>query len=288
LKVNGAETGIEYVTESAAQGVNWAVPFQGGRSGLSANLTAQDYSVIAAISWTEEEADTDTFVDIAGNATRLTVPASGVTRVKVSANIHFDLVTANEYIVVQIRKNGSDVYEGRARSTQQHGADDPSINVETANNAVSATDYFECFVLTETDTSITILDNSWFQIEVTQTDDAANPPFDAGGFVGGIPTDGLEVLRLPAVRDFEFPTTMTGSAGDAGAASTGDVSFSLQKNDVEFGTMRFNISGTATFTAASATSFDASVPDVLTVVAPATADGTLADIGYNLLGNLSG
>jgi hypothetical protein len=108
--------------------------------------------------------------------------------------------------------------------------------------------------------------------------------YDIGFFVADVMTDAEIVGKLVAVRAFTIPASATGSQAKAETASTGNVTFDLQKNGVSFGTVRFNISATATFTVASATSFTAG--DVLKVVAPATADSTLADVAINLKAQL--
>lgn len=108
--------------------------------------------------------------------------------------------------------------------------------------------------------------------------------YDIGFFVADVMTDSEIVARFVAVRAFTIPVSATGSQAKAEAASTGDVSFELQKNGVAFGTVQFNISATGAFTVASATSF--AVGDVLKLVAPATADATLADVAISLKAQL--
>jgi hypothetical protein len=108
--------------------------------------------------------------------------------------------------------------------------------------------------------------------------------YDIGVFIAGAPEDAELVLQLTAVRAFSLPAALTESYGSAVTASTGTVAFSLRKNDTEFGTLTFTASGTGVFAAASATSF--ALGDVLTILAPATADATLADISINLKGSV--
>jgi hypothetical protein len=104
--------------------------------------------------------------------------------------------------------------------------------------------------------------------------------YDIGFFAADVMTDAEIIARFVAVRAFTVPVSATGSQAKAETASTGDVSFELQKNGVAFGTVRFNASATGAFTVASATSF--AIGDVLKLVAPATADATLADVGISL------
>lgn len=106
--------------------------------------------------------------------------------------------------------------------------------------------------------------------------------YDVAIFVQGKPTGGELVLRLEVSRAFTIPASATGSQASAGTTSAGNVSFNLLKNAVSFGTCAFNTSTTGTFTVSSDTSFVAG--DLLTITAPATADGTLADISITLVG----
>lgn len=107
---------------------------------------------------------------------------------------------------------------------------------------------------------------------------------DFTGFYPGKPADGATVIRVPVGRAFTFPVSMTDSRGSSGSAATAQADFDLRKNGVSFGTMSFAASAnTATFTAASATSFAAG--DLLEIVAPATQDNTLADVGFYLKGD---
>jgi hypothetical protein len=110
-------------------------------------------------------------------------------------------------------------------------------------------------------------------------------PIDLGIYISGKPTNGQEVLRFIATRAFTLPASLTGSNAGARVASTGSVAFSLKKNGgADFGTITFNVSAAGTFAAASSTSF--AEDDVLTVIAPATADSTLEDIGIALKGTV--
>lgn len=108
-------------------------------------------------------------------------------------------------------------------------------------------------------------------------------PYDVGCSYIGAPTDGLVILRYPVTRAMSFPASMTGSYGIAAIAATASSVFSIRKNGTQFATATFAIGGTtATFAAASSTSFAAG--DILTIIAPTTADATLADLGFALTG----
>jgi hypothetical protein len=93
-------------------------------------------------------------------------------------------------------------------------------------------------------------------------------------------------MRFVAVRAFTLPASLTGSQGDAGTAAGASTVFSIKKNGTEFGTATWATSGTdATFAAASSTTF--AVGDILSIVAPASVDSTLADISITLNGSQS-
>ena len=107
--------------------------------------------------------------------------------------------------------------------------------------------------------------------------------YDVAFYISGSPAGSAEVLRIPMTRAVRFPASMTGSDGDAGAAATASTTFTFRKNGSSFATANFAASATApTWTAATATDF--AIGDVLTVDAPASADATLANIGFNLKG----
>lgn len=108
--------------------------------------------------------------------------------------------------------------------------------------------------------------------------------YDISVYVADKPIDGEIVYRMKAVRAFSFPINLIGSKGDAETGSSGNVVFTLFKNGVSFGTVRFNVSTLGSFTAASATSF--AIDDILSISAPATADASLRNIAIVLQGTV--
>jgi hypothetical protein len=109
-------------------------------------------------------------------------------------------------------------------------------------------------------------------------------PYDIAGSILGKPAAAAVVMRLVAVRNFQFAANFTTSLAKAATSSTAAASFSIQKNGAQFGTMSFAAGGTTGTFTSTLTSFAAG--DVLTVVAPSTADATLGDIEYMLVGTL--
>lgn len=108
-------------------------------------------------------------------------------------------------------------------------------------------------------------------------------PYDIGTFCAGLPDSSELLLRFVATRAFTLPASLTGSQVKAATAATAAKDFDVQKNGGSIGTISFAASGaTATFTFASAVTFSAG--DVLAIIAPASADATLADISFTLAG----
>ena len=106
--------------------------------------------------------------------------------------------------------------------------------------------------------------------------------YDIGAYFAGSPTASQEILRIPFVRGVDFPDDLAGSQAKAGTTAAGSPVFSIRKNDVEFATMTW--SGTTATFATGSTSESFAAGQWLTVIAPASPDGTLADIGFMLKG----
>lgn len=108
-------------------------------------------------------------------------------------------------------------------------------------------------------------------------------PYDIGAQIAGSPTASLVMLRYKFPRTVVFPAGLTDSQGTAGTAATAQTDFDIRRNGVSVGTMRFAAAGTsATFIAASQQTYNAG--DILTVVAPASPDATLAGVSFVLSG----
>lgn len=119
----------------------------------------------------------------------------------------------------------------------------------------------------------------------TAFDGTANitQPFDMFAFYPGVPTASVLVTRVPVARVITFPASLTGSYVKARVAATAQTDFDLQKNGVSVATIRFAAAGTvATFIAAS--SIVTAAGDLISIHAPASADATIADIGFCITG----
>ncbi len=79
-----------------------------------------------------------------------------------------------------------------------------------------------------------------------------------------------------------FSAALSGSAGTLNVAATAQTDFDVQKNGVSFGTIRFAAAGTvASFISASGATF--AIGDILTVIAPASADASASTLGFTLV-----
>ena len=115
---------------------------------------------------------------------------------------------------------------------------------------------------------------------------AGQSAYDIAGFISGVPTNSQVILRLPMIRAMTFSVNLALSRASAGTAATASTTFNIAKNGTNFGTMVFAIGGTtASFVAATPPAFAAG--DVLTVTGPASADATLANIGFILAGQVT-
>ncbi len=109
-------------------------------------------------------------------------------------------------------------------------------------------------------------------------------PYDILCGIVGLPASGEVVLLFVTPRPFRIPANAAGSRLKAGTAATGTAVFSIQKNGSEVLTATVAASGTTATFAGSQTDFAAG--DVLRIIAPSTADATLADIAITLVATL--
>lgn len=111
---------------------------------------------------------------------------------------------------------------------------------------------------------------------------------DFSDYIEGKFTPAETVYRYVTPRGFKIAAGGAPSIAVAPAASpaTATAVFTLMKNGVSFGTMRFAAGATlATFTIAAAVTFVAG--DVLSIVSPTLADATLADVSFTMSGTLT-
>jgi hypothetical protein len=106
---------------------------------------------------------------------------------------------------------------------------------------------------------------------------------DIAVFLAGVGQDAQKLLRVAIARPITFAAGAALSQAIASAAATGDTTYTLSQNGTQFASILFSASSAAgVWTQASDANFVAS--DVLEIDGPATADGTLADVGITLAG----
>ena len=139
--------------------------WKGARVTKSADETGVNYTTITALSFNTESVDTDGFHDNVTNNSRLTVP-SGVSRVRLAGQVALNNISSSQTFTVDIRKNGAAVLPALARLDQiVAGSGNDRLQIFSSAIVCSAGDYFELRFSTNSDTSIDITTNSWFEIE---------------------------------------------------------------------------------------------------------------------------
>lgn len=108
---------------------------------------------------------------------------------------------------------------------------------------------------------------------------------EINGWKAGAPSNGEVLLRYVVARKTTFANGLAGSYFKAGTAATASSVLSIKADGVQFATATFAASGT---TATFADGYAVLNPGVVvTVVAPASADATLADLAFVLAGTKS-
>lgn len=113
-------------------------------------------------------------------------------------------------------------------------------------------------------------------------DQVAKVPVDFPAFYPGKPTASALVTQIPITRAVAFAAGLTGSRASARTAATASTVFTVQRNGASFGSITF-AAGATSGVAASTSGAVFAAGDLFAIVAPATPDTTLADIGFNLL-----
>lgn len=109
-------------------------------------------------------------------------------------------------------------------------------------------------------------------------------PFDVHAFYPGVPSASAIVLRVPVARAITFADEFAGSYATATVAATGSTVFDVQKNGSSVGSITFSASGTTGAFTTTGGTVSLAAGDILSVVAPGTADATLANVGIVLAG----
>lgn len=114
---------------------------------------------------------------------------------------------------------------------------------------------------------------------------AAGLPYDAHAYVSGAPENGEVLIRVPLARAVTFSANFAGSYANAETAATASTVLIIRRNGTQIGTVTFASAGTSgTFASTGGATQSFSAGDVFSVEGPATADATLAGIGFALAG----
>jgi hypothetical protein len=139
--------------------------FIGCAAKKSVDETAADYTTLTTVSWDAEDFDSDAFHSNVTNPSRQTVPAGlNIEKVKLTAQIGFDLINVGTTARIEIHKNGSVI---AADTVDLGNVTDGGIGIETVPVAATATDYFEVKLRVTGSSSISIVAaRSRFSIQV--------------------------------------------------------------------------------------------------------------------------
>ena len=92
-------------------------------------------------------------------------------------------------------------------------------------------------------------------------------------------------MRFIAVRGFTIPAAFAGTRATSATAATASTVLTVLKNGTQFGSLTWAAAGTVATLSSSASTFVAG--DILTVVAPATADATFGDAQFTFIATLT-
>lgn len=156
-------------------------PFRGAMVYLTADEPIAA-STAEYLAWDAADYDLGGWADIGGgNPSRLTVP-TGVSRVKLTANVVFDADLAGETSIT-IHKNGAAIRGGGLQNTSVSAAD--WQNISSATLEVTAGDYFELEVVSSSARDVSAGASTFFSIEsVSASTDTFETEGRALGFAG--------------------------------------------------------------------------------------------------------
>lgn len=114
---------------------------------------------------------------------------------------------------------------------------------------------------------------------------ATAQPFDIHTFYPGVPSASAKLYRGKLARAVTFPANFAGAQFTASVNATGSTVFDIQKNGVSVGSCTIAAGGIApTFASTGGAAVSFAAGDVFSVIAPATADATLADPAITFAG----
>lgn len=111
-------------------------------------------------------------------------------------------------------------------------------------------------------------------------------PYDIIVSTFGKNTNSESIFRMKTARTFTIPANFTGSVLSAGTAATSSATYIVKKNGTQVATFNFGAGATTGTFSTPSGSITCFIGDKLEIVAPATADSTLADIDLTILTTL--
>ena len=112
------------------------------------------------------------------------------------------------------------------------------------------------------------------------------PTYDVGVFLQGMYTASQLVVLLKLERQVRFSTNFGPSTATIATNPTSTITFTINQNGAQVGTLSINTSGVATFSTSGAVLFNAG--DILSIIAPTATDPTAANVGIILSGTVTG
>lgn len=129
--------------------------------------------------------------------------------------------------------------------------------------------------------------NSWVPNYISNLN-GSTPTYDIGIFLQGSYTANQLVVLLKLERQVRFQANFLPSTATIGTNPTSIITFPINQNGVQIGSLAINTSGVATFSTNSSSGVLFNTGDILEIVAPATTDATAANVGIILSGLITG
>ena len=218
--------------------------------------------------------------DASGAATRGTT-ASGATHTVVWSGSSFTSVTRTAAVFLNANDDSADLVSSALGATYAN----LDARLEAGETIVTATQSEVAAARTSTSGGVyASLDARLEAIEAASATPTAQP-FDVHTFFPGIPTTLAKLYRGKLARAVTFPADFAGSQFSASANATASTVFDIQKNGASIGTCTIAAgTATATFATSGGTAQTFAAGDLLSIIAPATPDTTLADPAITLSG----
>lgn len=135
-----------------------------------------------------------------------------------------------------------------------------------------------------TDNFLQAKSSAWASRTIAQVITDLALPYDVAASYDGAPS-ASSTIRIVVPRAFNSGASWAGTICSAGTAATAQTDFLIKVNTVTKVTLRFAASGT-TCSLVSPTSVSFAAADVVEIIAPASADATLANIAISIKGTL--